>query len=68
MSVNESGKYRIAKTNFENLFQVAVGHFKQCYAVKNCRHSSTMQLFLDEQLKELYHYILLFALICCLFL
>jgi len=54
----------LQKTNFENLFQVAVVSFKQCYAVKNCRHSSTMQLFLNEQLEELCHYIFLFALIC----
>jgi len=40
------------KKKIENLFQVAVGSFKQCYAVKNCRHSSTMQLILNEQLKE----------------
>jgi len=36
----------LQKTNFENLFQVAVGSFKQCYAVKNCMHPSTMHFFL----------------------
>jgi hypothetical protein len=58
----------LRKTNLENMFQVSVGVFKQCCAVKNFRHFSTMQLFLNKQLKELCHYIFLFALICCLFL